>query len=133
MGLFDFLNSNKEKKKNPEDNFTITITNELVKVEHPKRGMEQKLEYINEGRGGYIVYKDKISEIKLFFEYGGGNCVAIIYVPTTSEWTNKTKLPITERNSILTFVAEQAIKDQAPKGYYELSDTYIEIFTKEPK
>lgn len=93
--------------------------------------MEQKLEYINEGRGGYVVYKDGRADIKLFFEYGGGNCIAIIYVPTSSEWTNKTNRPITKRNSILTFVAEQAIKDQAPKSYYELSDTCIEIFTKE--
>ncbi len=79
--------------------------------------MEQKLEYINEGRCGYIVYKDGLADIKLFFEYGGGNCVAIIYVPTNNEWTNKTNRPITERNSILTFVAEQAIKDQASKSF----------------
>lgn len=93
--------------------------------------MEQKLIYINEGRGGYVVYKDGRTDIKFFFEYGGGNCVAIIYVPTSNEWTNETSQPITERNAILTFVAEQAIKDQAPKSYYELSDNCIEIFTKE--
>ena len=94
--------------------------------------MEQKLEYINQGRGGYVVYKDGQSLIKLFFEYGGGNCVAIIYVPTIDEWTTKTNLPIADRQTILTFVAEQAIKDQAPKSYYELPDTCIEILTKEP-
>ncbi len=92
--------------------------------------MEQKLEYINQERGGYVVYKDGLSEIKLFFEYGGGNCVAIIYVPTIAEWTNKTNRPIADRQIVLTFVAEQAIKDQAPNGHYELSDTCIEIFTK---
>ena len=94
--------------------------------------MEQKLEYINEGRGGYVVYKDGRADIKLFFEYGGGNCVAIIYVPTIDEWTSKTNLPIADRQTILTFVAEQAIRDQAPKSYYELSDTCIEIFTNKP-
>jgi hypothetical protein len=41
MGLFDFLKSDKEKRKNPEDYFTVTITDELVKVEHPKRKTEQ--------------------------------------------------------------------------------------------
>lgn len=95
--------------------------------------MEQKLEYINQGRGGYVVYKDSHSEIILFFEYGGGNCVAIIYVPTTENWTNKTNRPIADRQTILTFVAEQAIKDQAPNSYYELSDTCIEIFRKSTK
>jgi hypothetical protein len=93
--------------------------------------MEQKLEYLNEGRGGYVVYKDGQGDIKLFFEYGGGNCVAIIYVPTIAEWSNKTNRPLVDRNSILTFIAEQAIKDQAPQSYYEISDTCIEIFNKE--
>ena len=95
--------------------------------------MEQKLEYINQGRGGYVVYKDKHNDIKLFFEYGGGNCVAFIYVPTIDEWTSKTTRPIAERQTVLTFVAEQSIKDQAPNCYYELSNTCIEIFNKEVK
>lgn len=93
--------------------------------------MEQKLEYINQGRGGYVVYKDGQADIKLFFEYGGGNCVAIIYVPTIDEWASKTNRPTADRQPILTFVAEQSIKDQAPNSYYELSDTCIEIFTKQ--
>jgi hypothetical protein len=93
--------------------------------------MEQKLEYINQGRGGYVVYKDGQNDIKLFFEYGGGTCVAIIYVPTINEWTSKTNRPLKERQAILTFVAEQAIQDQSPDSYYELSDTSIEIFSKE--
>jgi hypothetical protein len=33
--------------------------------------MERKIEYINQGRGGYVVYKDSISTIKLSFEFGG--------------------------------------------------------------
>jgi hypothetical protein len=53
--------------------------------------MERKLEYINQGRGGYVVYKDGKNDIKLFFEYGGGNCVAIIYVrPSTSGQAKQT-------------------------------------------
>lgn len=93
--------------------------------------MEQKLEYINEGRGGYVIYKDELGDIKLFFEYGGGNCVTIIYVPSIKEWTSKTKRPLTKRQAVLTFIAEQSIKDQAPSCYYVLSDICLEIFTKE--
>lgn len=93
--------------------------------------MEQKLEYINQGRGGYVVYKDGQGDIKLEFEYSGGNCVAIIYVPTIAEWTTKTKRKDDDRNLILAFIAEQAIKDQAPNSYYKLSDNCIEIFSNE--
>ena len=93
--------------------------------------MEKKLEYINEGRGGYVVYNDGQKSLKFFFEYGGENCVVIIYVPTNQEWAKKTKRPIEDRQAILTFVAEQSIKDQAPGCYYEISDSCINIFSKE--
>lgn len=93
--------------------------------------MEQKLDYINEGRGGFVVYKDGQGDIRLFFEYGDSKCIAIIYVPTIQEWTIKTSRPIVDRNSILIFIAKQAIKDKAPNSYYELTDTSIEIFSKE--
>ena len=93
--------------------------------------MDRKLEYINKDRGGYVVYKDGEGELKLFFEYGAGNCVAFIYVPKVEEWPYKTSRTIAERNAILVFVAEQAIKDQAQGCYYVLSDAYIQIFTKE--
>lgn len=94
--------------------------------------MEQKLAYINQGRGGHVVYKDGQTDVQLSFEYGGGNCLAIIFVPTVDEWTSKTKRPISARQSILLFVAEQAMQDQAPNGYYELSDNCIEIFIEKP-
>ena len=95
--------------------------------------MKQKLEYRNEGRRGHVIYKDELGEIKLFFEFGGGNCVTIIYVPSINEWTSKTKRPLTQRKSVLNFVAEQSIKDQAPNCYFVLSDICIEIFRKENK
>jgi len=92
--------------------------------------MERKLEYINQGRGGYVIYKDNQNDFKLFFEFGGKDCVAIIYLPTIDEWSSKTKIPINERQAILIFIAEQVIKDQAPESYYVLSDNCIEIFSK---
>ena len=92
--------------------------------------MKQKLEYINKGKGGYVIYKDKQSTLQFYFEYGGGNCVAIIFVPTTSEWPETTKRPIEDRIMILTFVAEQAVKDQVPTGFYKISEDFIDLFSR---
>ena len=39
MGLFSRLFS--KNKKHPEDDFMVSITNESIKVEHPKRKTEQ--------------------------------------------------------------------------------------------
>lgn len=90
--------------------------------------MERSLQYTSLGRGGYLVYTDDISSIKLDYEFGGGNCVAIIFVPTPDEWVAQTNRSLSDRKIILTFVAEQAIKDQVPGGNYTLSDRFIEIF-----
>lgn len=90
--------------------------------------MKKQLEYIEEGRSGYIIYKEGQSRITFFFEYGGGNCVAIIYIPAIHEWENKTKRPLADRETIVRFVAEQCVKDKAPACTYILSDNCIELF-----
>lgn len=88
------------------------------------------VEFLSKGRGGYVIYKDEHGDIKLFYEFGGGDCLAIIYVPTIDEWKSKTNREIAQRQSILTFIAEQSIKVQAPDCYYEISENYIEILNK---
>jgi hypothetical protein len=88
------------------------------------------LEYIDIAMGGYVVYHDGDKQLKLFFEYGGGNCVATIYVPTGREWTNNTTIDIAERPTIMQFVAQQSITDKAPNCRFELHDSHISILTK---
>ncbi len=93
--------------------------------------MQQQLTYVDKGRGGTIVYRDEQGDINLFFEYGGGNCVVIIYVPSTDEWTSKTKRSVSARKNILAFIAEQSVKDKAPGCYYKISEHFIEIFSSQ--
>jgi hypothetical protein len=93
--------------------------------------MKRKVGYINKGRYGYVVYKDAHSELSLSFEFGGRNCVAIIFVPTVDEWEKTTKRPLADREPILKFIAEQAIKDQAPNCTYVLSDNSIDLMSPE--
>lgn len=89
---------------------------------------QKKLLYFNQGRGGTVLYKDDTSEIKFDFEFGGGNCVAIIFVPSPGQWASATKRSIDERDEILQFVASQATHDQVSGGYFKISDNWIEIF-----
>lgn len=39
--LSNLFTKQKRVPKNPEDDFIVTITNELVKIEHPDRKTEQ--------------------------------------------------------------------------------------------
>lgn len=51
MGIIDKI-FGKNKSKIPEDDFTVTLTNDFVKVEHPQRKTEQ-------------IYWESINEIRL--------------------------------------------------------------------
>lgn len=92
--------------------------------------MMRKLDYISDGRSGYIVYTDEEGTIQLYYEFGGGDCVVIIHIPAVEEWTSITNRPLSERNSILSFIAEQAIRDQAPDCFYNFTGNFIEILKK---
>lgn len=83
--------------------------------------------YSQSGRGGTITYQDGETDIPLDWEFGGGNCVVIIFVPTEAQWEKATGLPLSERLPVLEFVAQQVIRDQAPSCRYEISDPWIEI------
>lgn len=90
----------------------------------------QQLIYLNQGRGGTVVYKDDISEIKFDFEFGGGDCVAIIFIPTPDTWEHSTKRTLAEREHIINFVAEQSLRDQVTGGVFELYENYIVLYKK---
>jgi hypothetical protein len=90
--------------------------------------MEVSQKYTSQGRTGYILYEDQLGHLKLNYEFGGGNCLAIIYIPAVQEWTSATSRPLSERTPLLNAIAEQAIIDQAPNCSYIISDRFIEIF-----
>lgn len=92
--------------------------------------MKRSLQYISMGRGGYVVYRDDISEIKFDYEFGGGDCIAIIFIPAENNWTRSTQRPLADRDAILQFVATQATRDQVSNGYFTLSDNFIEIYKR---
>ncbi|ULQ55495.1 hypothetical protein KJS94_12660 [Flavihumibacter rivuli] len=90
--------------------------------------MNRQLHYHNMGRGGYVIYRDDKGEIKLDFEFGGGDCVAIIFLPTADQWLTAYNRSAEEKEGILTFIAQCAIRDQVPNGRAVISDAFIELF-----
>jgi hypothetical protein len=91
--------------------------------------MKKKVEYTNNGRYGYVIYKEGESVLQCYYEFGGGNCVAIINVPSIDEWEKSTRLPLADRDRILRCIAEQVVKDQTLHGTYRLTDATIEILS----
>jgi len=91
--------------------------------------MQRSITYSSQGRGGSVIYQDAQSSIRFYYEFGGGNCVAILFIPDMASWEKETGRPIAERDSILDFVARQCLHDQVSSGYFRISDQFIEFFT----
>ena len=89
--------------------------------------MKGKIDYIPNGRSGHLIYQENRQNLKLYYELGGANCQAIIYIPTLSDWPSKTDIPIENRTAVLVYIAEQTIKLQVPDSYYILRDDCIEF------
>jgi hypothetical protein len=90
--------------------------------------LKRKLNYISKGRGGQVIYSDSISEIQLEYEFGGGNCIAYIFIPSIQNWEKETKRPLSEREEILLFIAGQSTHDQVSGGYFKITDNFIELY-----
>lgn len=90
----------------------------------------RKIKYYSEGRYGKVVYVEGETQISLYYEFGGGECIASIDIPSAAEWEKATGMSQERRADVLQFIAETVLRDQASNGRYEISDTVITIYRK---
>jgi hypothetical protein len=100
-----------------------TITNTINKI-------TRRLEYVSQGRDGEVIYTEGEKRIKFLMEMGAYDCVFYINIPSAKEWEASTKFPLSEREDIITFVAEQTQRDQASSCVYKISDREISYYRK---
>jgi hypothetical protein len=79
------------------------------------------------GPSGYAILQDGNKSTKFYMEVGVGNCIFYISIPTDPQWESQTGFPITSRNEILHFLAEESLKKQArlPGSYYIIQENSI--------
>ena len=93
----------------------------------------KQLLFLDGGRSGQVIYTDKIGRLEFYYEFAGGNCLAIVSVPSTSEWQRATGRPAETRDEILTYIAEQIIIQKAPGHRYKIVEGAIEILSTDRK
>lgn len=87
------------------------------------------IEYINEGRGGSVIFKNDKTRFSMWWEFGGGDAVAIVSIPSVESWEDHTLLPLSERKTTLTFIGEQIVKDQfSGKGTFIIGQDVITFY-----
>jgi hypothetical protein len=87
------------------------------------------LRITTEGRGGTIYYDSETSHFSMWWEFGGGNALAIIDIPTEKHWTAVTQLPIEQRETVLRFIGEQVVdRETHGRGSFIIGDNVLTIY-----
>lgn len=84
--------------------------------------MSWKVEISEDGRSGQVRYSEGLIASTFYWEFGGADTVASISVPTKAKWAKETPWPIERRDEILRRVAEEVIRQRAPKCVAEFDD-----------
>ncbi|HRI27764.1 MAG TPA: hypothetical protein PK239_11655 [Chitinophagales bacterium] len=99
-------------------------------LNNPNKQNAASIYYTNEGRSGYIHYQSPIARFKLYYAFGGGNCVACIELPKPDNWENYTGIPLSRREETLHFIGRQVVNDQTTNGagYYKINNNSLNIY-----
>jgi len=89
-----------------------------------------KIKYVSEGRSGKVVYESAEATFALYYEFGGGDVVACIDIPSEQNWEKHTGLPLGRRDEVLHFIGKQVAKDQisSGKGSYKIEKNWLNIY-----
>lgn len=82
--------------------------------------------YEQEGRGGTVIFERGTTVLRFYWEFGGGDALALVFVPEPEQWETQTGLPRAERLPILDFVATRILADQGGR-YYKLEGNVLVI------
>ena len=110
------------------DSNNVEIINEVQKKQEKLiSSLSRRMEYEQDGRGGTMTYIDGDKRIVFDWEFAGGKGIVIIFIKEPVFWEAGTGTPLSERDSILEFVAKSVIRDKAPGCVYEIYDNILNI------
>lgn len=105
-------------------------TEKISKTQKKTNKPEPELLYYTEGRSGYLQFRNNETSFSMYWEYGGGNCVVSINVPSIQEWESVTGLPLHRREETLHLIGCRVVKEQTNNGsgHYKIEGNYINIY-----
>lgn len=90
-----------------------------------------RVRYFSDGRSGRVVFSMGLKSFEMYYEFGGGDTVAILDIPSLAEWRAKTGFADELRPQILGYIGATVARDQVSfgRGRYEIHDDHIRIIT----
>lgn len=89
-----------------------------------------KISYSSDGRSGYVHYRSKAGNFDMYYEFGGGNVVVGINVPSSNDWVAQTGIPLEQREEVLNQIGQQVVKDQTTngRGSFKIEGNFLNIY-----
>lgn len=86
--------------------------------------------YMNDGRSGKVIFGMGAKSFEMYFEFGDGDVLATIVIPSRDEWQKQTGIPTELRESVLKFIGRSVVRDQTTsgRGRFEIHDKHISIY-----
>jgi hypothetical protein len=98
------------------------------KRRHENKSAGEKISYVSQGRSGKVVYKSPETTFALYYEFGGGDVVVCINVPSPEEWQAHTGLPPEQRDAVLHYIGQQVVLDHTAGGSYKIEGNWMNIY-----
>lgn len=88
-----------------------------------------RVEIVQSGRSGSVNYQEPSGSISFYWEFGGGDAVAIISVGNSAAWSSRYPWAAERRREILERVAHEVVRQKAPTSRADIDDAngYIYI------
>jgi len=94
--------------------------------------MAWEVRVIMKGRYGSIEYIEDGQTCQFYWEFGGGDTLASISVPTPGAWDTEVPWAKGRREEILDRVAAETVRQQAPSAFIQREDQFINLLLKKP-
>ncbi|MCB0518870.1 MAG: hypothetical protein H6577_21105 [Lewinellaceae bacterium] len=81
------------------------------------------------GRGGDFSYESGEGGFTSWWEFGGGDTLAILSVPVQEHWEAQTGIPLAKRAEVLEFIGRETVRQQTTggRGTFEVQEGIILI------
>ena len=115
------------------NHFLESILKNLFKPKKDSKSEDGRcLVFENNGRSGHAIYRDGYKTTRFYTEFGGGDCIFYMVIPSKEHWEKETGYAVAERDEILTFIAQESMKKQANifGAYYKIQDCHIVFYQK---
>ena len=83
------------------------------------------------GRSGSVDYREEAGSISFYWEFGGGDTVAIIYIEDLPTWSTQHRWAVSQRREILERVANEVVRQKAPTCRADIDDQNGYIYIRE--